>query len=118
FLGAEGPGDVQRSGALIAGYSLVHGLAFWVAGVVLVGVARQLERLPSLAYLAVLAFILLEAVSLGVLVAFGGWVLGTVSVWAIGIGNLLAVLGMAAWIWRSHPRLRERVRREGFASTA
>lgn len=118
FLGAEGPAEVQRSVPIVIAYSVVHALAFWAAGALLVWVARQVERIPQLAYLVLLALILLEAVSFGVLVAVGEWVLGSLSVWSIGVGNLLAVLAMAGWVWRTRPELREGVAREGFASTA
>lgn len=118
FLGADGPADVQRSAPIVLAYTVVHGLAFWGVGALFVAIARQVERVPRVAYVVLLALILLEAVSFGVLVAFGGWVLGTLSVWSVGVGNLLAVLGMAGWLWRTRPELREGVAREGFASTA
>lgn len=118
FLGAEGAAEVQRTAPIVIAYSIVHGLAFWGTGVLFVAIARQVERVPRLAYLVLLALILLEAVSFGVLVVFGEWVLGTLSVWLVGVGNLIAVGGMAGWLWRTRPELRERVAREGFASTA
>ncbi len=118
FLGAESPVEVERSAAMVAAFTIVHLVAFGLAGVALVAIARQVERLPALAYAVALAAILLEAVTIGVLTTFGGWVMGTLSVWAIGIANLLAIGAMAGWIWRTHPRLRERVAEEGFASTA
>lgn len=118
FLGADGPGEVQRTLPVVAAYTVVHGLAFWGVGAAFVAVARQLERAPQLAYLVLLALILVEAVSFGALVAFGEWVLGTLSLWAVGVGNLLAVGAMTGWVWHTRPELRRRVAREGFASTA
>lgn len=118
FLGAEGPAEVRVGAGTVAAYTCLHVAAFAAAGVVFVAAARQLERVPSLAYLAVLAGIVLEAVSFGVLVALGSWIVDDLSVWAIGVGNLLAVLSMGTWIWRSRPALRRRVVREGFTSAA
>lgn len=118
FLGAQSPEEVRVGLGTVGAYTALHVAAFSAVGIVFVAAARQLEKAPSLAYLAVLAGIVLEAVSFGVLVAVGAWVVEDLSVWAIGIGNLLAVVCMGAWIWRSRPVLRRRVVREGFTSAA
>ena len=34
------------------------------------------------------------------------WVLGAVGVWSVLTANLLAVLSMAWYVWRTHPTLR------------
>ncbi|MFQ5689837.1 MAG: hypothetical protein ACE5HQ_06165 [Gemmatimonadota bacterium] len=116
LLGA-GAQSAQATPGIVLAYTLVHVAAFAVAGMVFVAVARQLERVPSLGYLVVLAFIVLESVSFGVLVSFGEWVLGDLSLWEIGVGNLLSVAAMAGWVWRSHPVLRARLAERGYASS-
>lgn len=118
FLGAEGVSEVRVTAGVVAAYTAFHLAAFALVGIVFAWAARTLERSPSLAYLTLLAFILIEAVSFGAMVALGGWVVGALSLWAIGIGNLVGVAGMAWWVWRSRPVLRRRVVEEGFSSAA
>lgn len=118
FLGATSPESVRVTAGIVAAYTVVHAALFVLAGLAFVAVARQLERLPALAYVVLLGGILMAAVSLGVLVSFASWVLGALPAWGVGVGNLLAVGAMGAWVWRRHPVLRERVARRGFASTA
>lgn len=118
FLGAGSPAEVELNVGIVAAYTVVHVAAFWAVGALFVAVARQLERAPPLTYLVVLAFIVVEAVSFGALVSLGEWIVGALSVWAIGIGNLLGVGAMAWWVWKQHPVLRRRVLEEGFSSAA
>lgn len=118
FLGAGGISEVRLTPGIVAAYTAFHLGVFALAGLVFVRVAAALERAPSLFYLALLAFIVLEAVSFGAMVAFAGWVVGALSLWAIGVGNLLGVAGMAWWVWRSRPALRRGVAEEGFSSAA
>ncbi len=33
------------------------------------------------------------------------WLLGALSWWAIGLGNLIATITMAYYLWRMHPTL-------------
>ena len=118
LLGAESPDAVRVTPGVVAAYTAVHAAVFALAGLVFVAVARQVERTPALAYVVLLGAIVLEAASLGAMVAVGGWVLGAVSLWAVGVGNLLAIAAMGGWIWLTRPVLRERVRQEGFTAPA
>ncbi len=47
-----------------------------------------------------------RAAAVGTLGVTGHWVLGSLRWWAIGVGNLFAVIAMGAWLWHSHPKLR------------
>lgn len=116
FLGASSAAEVQVTAGMVSLYTLVHVAAFWVAGSVLVLAARQVERQPALTLVVVLAFVVLEAVFLPMVGLLGEWVMGDLSWWASGVGNLLAVLGMGWWVWAHHPRLRETVTGEPAAS--
>jgi len=117
FLGATGASEVTGSAAIIAAYSVLHLGAFGCVGILFAAVARGVERLPSLGFIVLLSAILLEAVTFVVLVAFGGWVLGALSLWSVGVGNLVAVGAMGWWLWRSHPDLKEFIVEEGLATT-
>ncbi|MCG8469008.1 MAG: hypothetical protein MJB57_12515 [Gemmatimonadetes bacterium] len=117
FLGPEATLDAATP-AIVAAYSVLHLVAFGLVGIAFAAIARGVEQLPSLAFFVVLGAIVLEALTFSALVAFGGWVLGGVSVWAVGVANLLAFVAMGTWVWRSHPGLREGVLREGLAGAA
>ena len=107
FLGATSPADVQVSLGIIAGYTLLHLSAFGAVGIGLTWLTDRLERAPSFWMLAVLALIILEGLFVGTLEVLSHSVLGRIGWWAIGGGNLSAVVVMGAWLWRTHPRLRE-----------
>src|SRR5256885_4698916 len=109
LLGAPGPALVPASFGLVATYTVVHVAAFVVAGVVVVGLAEPVARVPALALLVVLAVIVLEALVVGTLAVSAEWVLGTLGWWSVAVGNLLAVLAMGWQVWRTHPGLQRRL---------
>ena len=117
FLGADDPGSISMAPQLILAYSALHLLVFAAVGIFLVGVARGIENLPSFAYLMLMCAVLLEAICFMVLVSVGQAVLGSVSLWSIGLANVFAIASMSGWIWKTHPMLRERVFSRRFAST-
>jgi hypothetical protein len=112
LLGAAGPSDVSVSLGLVATYTVVHVAAFVVAGVALVALAEQVERVPAMACLVVLAFIVLEALVVATLAVGAEWVLGAIGWWSVAVGNLLAVLAMTWQVWRTHPLLQRRLLQE------
>ncbi len=116
FLGAAAPEQVSTAPVVVAAYTVLHLVAFAAFGILFAGIARGIERLPSFAYMALLGAIVLEAISFGTLVVFGQWVLGSVSLWEIGLANLLAVAAMGWRIWHTHPILRQQLKAEGLAS--
>lgn len=110
FLGASGPAEVQLSAAVIAGYSVLHFAVFAAAGLALTWLADQLERTPAFWLMAFMAFVILEGVFLGGTLALGGWVLGALGPWAVGVGNVVAIASMAGWLWGMRPGLRRQLR--------
>lgn len=117
FFGADDPSAVSTAPGMIAAYSVLHIVAFAGVGIFFAAVAKGIETFPYFAYLSLMCAILLEAVTFAVLVSIGGAVLGMVSIWSIGVANLIAITTIAGVIWKTHPMLRERVLREGFATT-
>ncbi|MFV1986495.1 MAG: hypothetical protein ACC682_04400 [Gemmatimonadota bacterium] len=116
FLGADDPGAVSMAPGLIMSYSVLHLVVFSAVGVFFVAVAHGIEHFPSFAYLTTMCAILLEAISFAVLVSVGQAVLGSISLWSIGVANIIAIGSMAGLIWKTHPKLRENVLAQGFAS--
>lgn len=112
LLGASGTGEIQVGLGLVATYTVVHVAAFWVAGVLFVALAEQVERVPGLVLFVALALIVIEALVVTVMALGAEWVLGTLGWWSVAVGNLIAVLAMGWEVWRTHPTLRQKLGRE------
>jgi len=109
FLGASGPEAVQLNLAVIGAYSVVHVAAFWAVGTIFAWVVGQLERVPSLWLMVLLGFIVLEGLFLGATMVVSSWVLGALTWWAVGLGNVVAVAAMGWYLWQRHPALSEKI---------
>jgi hypothetical protein len=105
-------GAIAINLGVVAAYTVVHIIAFLVAGMVFVAVAEQLERSPALVLLAAMTAIVLEAVVVTVLALAAQWVLGMLGVWSVLVGNVLAVASMGWFVWRTHPVLRQHLRHD------
>jgi hypothetical protein len=108
LLGIDDPAAIQVTVGVVSAYTLLHLLAFAAVGIVLVWVAERLEEVPGMWLMAFMGFVILEGSFILGLIGFSSQVLGGLSWWAVGVGNLLAVASMAAWIRRTHPLLRQR----------
>lgn len=104
-----GPEAVEVGFGVVALYSALHVAAFLVAGAAFTWAAEQVERRPALWLLLLLAFIVLEAVFVPAAGLAGGWIMGSLTWWAVGVGNLLAVITMGWWTWRGRPELRRSI---------
>lgn len=107
-----GPEAVEIGLGVVALYSALHVATFLVAGAAFTWAAEQVERRPALWLLLLLAFIVMEAVFVPAAGLAGGWVMGTLTWWAVGVGNLLAVATMGWWTWRDRPGLRRSLSEE------
>jgi hypothetical protein len=107
FFGASSPDAVRMDVGVIAAYTAVHLAAFAAGGIALEWGAGRLERAPGMWLMALLTVIILEGLFIGTVGSLSGWVLGDLGVWAIIIANLAAAAAMGAWLWKTHPRLRQ-----------
>ncbi len=105
LLGAMSPVDVQVTLPIVAAYTVLHCAAFAAIGVAVEWTAERVERAPTALRAGVLAFVLVEALFVGVVGALSQWVLGALGYWAVAVGNLLAIASMVAWVLRTHPTL-------------
>lgn len=110
FLGVTDLAQVNVSVGVVAAYTVLHLAVFAVVGVAFAWTADRVRRVPTFWLLAVLAFIVLDALFIGVAAVLSEWVLGALGWWAVGIGNVAAVATMGGWLWRRHPELEERLR--------
>jgi hypothetical protein len=91
--------------APVLGYTVVHGLAFIVAGLIIALLVEGAEREPAM-LLALLVFLTaFEVFFLALVVFLARPLLGVLTWWAILIGNFLAAVSMLAYFFVWHRRL-------------
>lgn len=113
FLGTSLSGMLgmpHSTAALAVGYTIIYGLAFVAAGLLIAAVVSTFERTPPLLipgfFFLVIFF---ELVYYTYVLAFVEPVIHAVDWWAILIGNLIAVASMSSYFWRKHPHLLRRL---------
>lgn len=106
LLGATSQADVQVTLPIVTAYTVLHLAAFAGIGIAVEWIAERIERAPAVVRAAVLAFVLIEALFIGVVGALSQWVLGALGYWAVAIGNVLALASMSMWVLATHPKLR------------
>jgi hypothetical protein len=106
FLGVTELDGVAINMGAVAGYSLVHLLAFAGMGLVTSAVLTQAEEVPPLLLGAVLLFVAFEAAFMGFIALRAEFLLGPLAWTSIAFANVLAAGGMGYYLWRKHPRLR------------
>jgi hypothetical protein len=90
-------------------YSVVHGLAFLVFGVVAAALIAAAERTPVFVFFLIILFTAFEVASFGAIIIAATWVLNEVAGWTIFVGNLLAAGAMLGYFFRRHRTLASRL---------
>ena len=101
-----GKSTIEMSARVVLAYTVFHVVSFIVAGLLFVWITERIERRPSFLLLAILFFILAEALALANLVTYAQWGLGGMGVWSVTVANLIAIAVMGWYIWATHPALR------------
>lgn len=112
FLGARGPDGVVISPGTVLGYTVFHVIAFLLLGVVISSIVTGLETNRGLIGAVVIFFAVSAVVFLALVTFLGVWILSEMAIWAVLVGNLLAVATMAVYLGRRHPVLRKELRGE------
>jgi hypothetical protein len=95
--------------AAVAGYTIVHGLAFVAFGTVGALLIAGAERQPMLIFALVIMFTSFEIFFFGLILIAASWVLDEVAGWTIFVGNILAATAMLAYYFRRHRTLAHRL---------
>lgn len=90
-------------------YTIVHGVAFALFGIVAAVLLAGAEREPMFVFALVILFTAFEVLFFGALVIGAKWVLDEVSAWAIFGGNLLAAAVMLGYFFMGHRGLARRM---------
>ncbi len=110
FFGATSAAQVTIDFTTVAGYTLLHYVAFVIVGLVAAAAVRGTEDSPPLVLGLALLFVVAETLFIGLVAIAANWILGAFAWWAIALGNILAAVGMGAYLWKAHPALQHTMR--------
>lgn len=97
----ETPGpNVPVDLAMVALFSIVHGLAFVLFGLVYDFVLSRMKHTPDLPLIAISSFVLLEVGVVAIADALAPGLAPLIGYGSIGAANALAAVGMAVWLRR------------------
>jgi hypothetical protein len=99
--------DAMVDPAMVAAYTAVHFIAFVLVGSIASYLFALGDREPAAAVGLIFLFAFFEAGFFVFSAVMGGQLIGRLGAWAVGVGNLLAAVGMALYLWMRHPHLRE-----------
>jgi hypothetical protein len=92
-------------------YTLLHGMAFIVLGVIAAALVEAAERQPMFIFGLVIFFTSFEIFFFGLVVIVASWVLDQIAGWTILVGNLLAAGSMLWYFMASHRSLARNISR-------
>ena len=106
-----GAAMLRQTGTLpaVLGYTVVHGLAFVVVGIVGAALIAGAERQPLFVFALVIFFTAFEVFFFGAVVILAKWVLDALAGWTVFVGNLLAAAGMLGYFFAGHRGLARRL---------
>ncbi len=109
FQGLTDPGALQINVGVILGYTVLHGLAFAVFGIVAAFLLAAAERQPVLLLGLFMLFAAFEVFFFGLVMILGQSLLGALVWWAIFVANLIAAAGMLVYFFLGHRALGRRL---------
>jgi O-antigen/teichoic acid export membrane protein len=90
-------------------YTIVHGVAFVVFGLIGAVLIAGAERQPLLVFALVILFTAFEVFFFGAVVILASWILDELAGWTIFVGNILAAAAMLAYYFSGHRALARRL---------
>jgi len=109
FRGVTDPGTLERELGLVLGYTVLHGLAFALFGIIAALLVVAAERQPILTVGLFMLFAAFEVLFFGLVTVLAQSLLGALVWWSIFVGNLLAAAGMLLYFFRGHQALSRRL---------
>jgi hypothetical protein len=95
--------------ASVLAYTVAHGAAFILFGLVGALLIAGAERQPMLIFALVILFSAFEIFFFGLVLIAASWVMDEVAGWTIFVGNILAAAAMLAYYFRRHRTLAHRL---------
>jgi hypothetical protein len=105
FRGVRDPYAVTVTASAVLGYTVVHGVAFVVVGLIAAFLVAGAEREPAMVLALLIFFAAFEVFFLAVIAFLALPILGVLAWWEILAGNLVASISMLYYFYRRHDRL-------------
>ena len=99
----------QTPTAAVLSYTVVHGIAFVLFGIVGAFLIAGAERQPMLIFALVILFTSFEIFFFGLILIAASWVMDELAGWTVFVGNVLAAAAMLAFYFRRHRGLAHRL---------
>ena len=99
----------QTPMAAVLVYTVFHGAAFVLFGIIGAFLIAGAERQPMLIFALVILFTSFEIFFFGLILIAASWVMDELAGWTVFVGNLLAAAAMLAFYFRRHPTLAHRL---------
>ena len=102
---------LRQSAAMpaVLGYTVVHGVAFVIVGILGAALIAGAERQPLFIFALVIFFTAFEVFFFGAVVIAAKWVLDELAGWTVLLGNLLATAAMLGYFFKGHRALARRL---------
>lgn len=100
--GLRDPSAVHVTPRLVVEYTLIHGATFVLFGWLAAGLLALADREPRLIFVFVMLFCCFEVFFFALIAVLAEWLLEAIAWWTILAGNLLAAVGMLAFLFREH----------------
>jgi hypothetical protein len=101
--------DEPHQMTAILGYTVLHGIAFIVFGIIASFLVEAAERHPMFVFALVIFFTAFEVFFFGATVIAASWILDELSGWAVFVGNVVAAVAMLGFFFRRHRALAHRL---------
>lgn len=98
----------------VIAYTVAHGVAFVLFGIVAAVLIAGAERAPMFLFAVAILFTAFEVFFFGAVIIGAKWVLDELAGWTIFVGNLLAAAAMLTYFFKAHRGLARRLT-EAFA---
>jgi hypothetical protein len=95
--------------AALVSYTVVHGIAFALFGIVGALLIAGAERQPLFVFALVIFFTAFEVFFTGGVLIAAKWVLDEIAGWTVFVGNLLATVVMLSYFFKGHRDLARRL---------
>src|ERR671925_171515 len=99
----------QTPTAAVLSYTVVHGVAFVLFGIIGAFLIAGAERQPMLIFALVILFTAFEIFFFGLILIAASWVMDELAGWTVFVGNLLAAAAMLSFYFRRHRGLAHRL---------
>ena len=99
----------QTPTAAVLSYTVVHGIAFVLFGIIGAFLIAGAERQPMLIFALVILFTSFEIFFFGLILIAASWIMDELAGWTVFVGNVLAAAAMLAFYFRRHRGLAHRL---------